>query len=77
MSVQGRPVAIVIRLWPAEAMSKLKITRFQGVALPLPRCREADIERSNKPLFALNRKGVRFGTLWASTGRSTSNGICH
>ena len=49
----------------AQSVSKLKITGFFGVSLPLPRCREADIERSNEPLFALSRNGVRFDTLWA------------
>jgi hypothetical protein len=59
----------IVGLGSAEAVSKLKITRFQGTALPLQRCREADIERSNKPLFALSRNGVRFDTLWGKTCR--------
>ena len=51
----------------AEAVSILKITRFWRVALPLPRCHEADIERSDKPSFALSQSDVRFDTVWAIT----------
>src|ERR1700689_5397667 len=43
-----------------------------GGSLYLPRCREADIERSDKPIFALSRSGVRFDTLWASFSRSAT-----
>jgi hypothetical protein len=45
----------------AEAVSKLKSLGFRG-CFTLPWCREADMERSDKPCFALSRNGVRFDT---------------
>lgn len=41
-----------------------------GGALLLPRCREAYIARSDQPLFALTRTGVRFDIVWAAKGGS-------
>lgn len=67
-------VTPMIRIWPSSALccrlsmaqrvSKLKIIRLLGVSLPLPSCREADIERSDKAFFALSQSGVRFDTVW-------------
>ena len=61
---------IAQRPFTTEAVSKLKITGFQGVALPLPRCREAGVERSDKPNFALSQSGVRFDTAWTQKSHS-------
>jgi len=47
---------------PAEAVSKLEITRFSGVALPLPKCREADTEHSGGSTFAPDVDVTRFDT---------------
>jgi hypothetical protein len=54
---------------PAEAVSKLKIRRFSGVALPFPRFREADRGRSGGSTSSLNDSGARFDTASANTGR--------
>ncbi|WP_240975144.1 RNA-guided endonuclease InsQ/TnpB family protein [Paraburkholderia aromaticivorans] len=54
----------------AEAVSKLEITRFSGVALPLPTCCEADTERSGGSIFALDVRVARFDTASAGARRS-------
>jgi hypothetical protein len=46
----------------AEAVSKLEIRRFSGVALPFPRFREADRGRSGGSTSSLNDSGARFDT---------------
>ncbi|WP_154678228.1 hypothetical protein [Paraburkholderia nodosa] len=46
----------------AEAVSKLEITRFSGVALPFPECREADTEHSGGSTFAPDVDVTRFDT---------------
>jgi len=50
----------------AEAVSKLETTRFSGVALPFPTCREADTERFDRSTFSLDVEVARFDT--ASAG---------
>jgi hypothetical protein len=49
----------------AEAVSKLETTQFSGVALPFPKCREADTERSGGATFALDVEVARFDTALA------------
>ncbi|MBY4869015.1 hypothetical protein K6W76_21290 [Burkholderia anthina] len=45
-----------------EVVSKLEITRFSGVALPFPKCREADTEHSGGSIFAPAVEAARFDT---------------
>lgn len=62
------------RRFLAEAVSKLEITRFSGVASPFPKCREADTERSGGSIFALDVEAARFDT--ASTHFRPSTPRC-
>lgn len=66
--VSGRPATVRQRRLMAEGVSKLEITRFSGVALPFPRCREADTERSGGATFAVDVEVARFYTVSAGNG---------
>jgi hypothetical protein len=51
----------------AEAVSKFESTRVSGVALPFPKCREADTARSDGSTFTLDAEVVRFDTASAES----------
>ena len=59
----------------AEAVSKLETTRFSGVALPFPTCREADTERFDRSTFSLDVEVARFDTASAQCRRYTSDNV--
>lgn len=67
--LQARPLGDRSSLF-GRGRFKTRNHQVWGGALPLPRCLEADIERSDKPRFALGRSGVRFDTVWAMSRHS-------
>jgi hypothetical protein len=53
----------------AEGVRELEITQFSSVALPFPKCREADTARSDGSIFASDVEVARFDTPSAESGR--------
>ncbi|CAN0621473.1 protein of unknown function [Burkholderia multivorans] len=74
LSAHRAKVALLARAYqwlrPAEGVSKLKVARFSGVALPLPECREAHTAHSGGSAFEPDIDVARFDTPSASIGRS-------
>jgi len=70
LHILNRPLGLHKPVWlkGAEAVSKLEIIWFSGVALPFPKCREADTEHSGGSTFAPDVDVARFDT--------TSVGFC-
>ncbi|MGF6931069.1 hypothetical protein OKW41_000208 [Paraburkholderia sp. UCT70] len=66
-----------MRQQSAEGVSKLEIAWFSGVALPLPKCREADTEHSGGSTFALNVEAACFDTPSANWRHSPPPQIGH
>jgi hypothetical protein len=61
-SIPAVQLDMTLCLFLAEAVSKLEIRRFLGVALPFPRFREADRERPGASTSSLNGSSARFDT---------------